>query len=128
MSELVKWLMKPEAGNFCIGGHGSKVWGDFNVGCPQPSTFQLFGNLLSSIFWKRRQASTRPDLVAPHMRKPVDGLTQWIANEWTPFWFALGHRDLTGRKDEERPSGEKASTAPVQEDGLANNPRLVSQY
>ncbi|RYP64242.1 hypothetical protein DL771_008866 [Monosporascus sp. 5C6A] len=121
MSELVKWIVKPKRGEFCIGGSGSQEWGKlYELQEKDPCLGELFkqlGNGVVSIltFRKKKQPPTRSDLVAPCPRGKVDGLTRWIVYDAAPwcmlFWNRVtAKRPTTATKDKDLEAHGSSST------------------
>lgn len=86
-------LRKPDSENRGrhIAGHGSESWGKLDEDLPDEKTpGQQFKQFLRSltIFWAENQEPKKPPyhLVVPGKRRDADGLTQWVANQWIPFW------------------------------------------
>ncbi|KAH8754620.1 hypothetical protein F5883DRAFT_526748 [Diaporthe sp. PMI_573] len=96
MAELVKWVIKPDYGDFCIGNCGSDIWGKlYTPPKGDPTLVQLFqklghGVLSIIMFWKKKTPQTRSDLVAPGRHKKVDTVARWIVYDaipWTVFFW-----------------------------------------
>jgi hypothetical protein len=86
-------LRKPDSENRGrhIAGHGSESWGKLDEDLPDEKTpGQQFKQFLRSltIFWAENQEPKKPPyhLVVPGKRRDADRLTQWVANQWIPFW------------------------------------------
>lgn len=83
VNSLRTWLINS---NRDIVGRGAATWGHLAHEDDTTTLGQQFGILLKSIFWPSKFVATEHKLVVPQKAKEVDGLTQWIAHEWVPFW------------------------------------------
>lgn len=113
---LCTWLKEPKLGNFPIKGAGQGVWGPLSgKGLKAHKTLKenLVHMLRSlTIFWpetpSEEELKYKPDLIVPRKKKEEDGLTQWIANDWLPFWHSLRDTLTThSEKADQTTSNEK---------------------
>ena len=115
MAELVKWIVKPERGNFCIQGLGSEEWGDlyaFPKGRQTLSElFGQFGRGFLSMFTLWKDSRTRDGLVAPRLARQGDPVARWIAYDAIPWVVNLANVLSRRRSDRiaEKPQCEKAT-------------------
>lgn len=87
VESLRAWISRPDCGNFCIAGRGSEAWGDLYERPDDPDPFsKRIKRLLLSIFWVHDSPPKKPDLVATHPHRNIDGFTRWIEDEWIPFY------------------------------------------
>ena len=70
-----------------INGEGAHTWG--NPADPQEEeklTWKKVWCLVHSLFWRSEPEPDGRDLATVHRPKHLDGLTQWVKQEWIPFW------------------------------------------
>jgi len=107
------WLRESKLGDFPIKGAGQDVWGPLR-GKGVKTLTENFVHMLRSltIFWpetpSEKELESKPDLIVPRKKKEEDGLTQWIANDWLPFWHSLRNTLTThSEKADQTTSNEK---------------------
>ncbi|KUJ13040.1 uncharacterized protein LY89DRAFT_199624 [Mollisia scopiformis] len=93
---LRTWMGEHGLGDYTVQGPGHESWGDPSAADPLKKKFwahlvQLLRSI--TIFWAERPEEKlmklHPELIVPRQKKEIDGFTQWIANDWIPFWHSL---------------------------------------
>jgi len=109
VESLQAWLSRPDCGNFCIGGQGSKAWGDLHERPKDPDPFPtLIKRLLLSIFWASNPPPKKLDLVATQPYRNIDSFTRWIEDEWIPFYHGCRQGRKEGKEDVEKECSQDA--------------------
>jgi hypothetical protein len=86
IKNFVQWLTSPDAGNFCIGGMGSDVWGNLYA---RPKEPQSRMERILSIFRTWKDPKSNLDLVAIRPPPKLDGFTRWVVNDFAPVFHRL---------------------------------------
>lgn len=85
VNSLRQWLSNDDNTN--INGPGANTWGDLDTTRSNSrSVTRALISLLRSMVWPRKPTKSRLNLIVPRAGLEYDGLTKWVANEWTPFW------------------------------------------